>query len=66
LDSSAPDVDAQRGTSVSNAIPIVLVSCTSTAELWWAALDCGVEDILLAPLSASRLREILGNSTGLW
>ena len=35
------------------------------AELWWDALDCDVEDILLAPLSASRLCEILGHSTGL-
>jgi DNA-binding NtrC family response regulator len=50
---------------ISSAIPIVLVSSTSTAELWWDALDCGVEDILLAPLSASRLCEILGHSTGL-
>ena len=50
---------------ISRAIPIVLVSSTSTAELWWDALDCGVEDILLAPLSASRLCEILGHSTGL-
>ena len=48
-----------------SSIPIVLVSSTSTAELWWDALDCGVEDILLAPLSASRLCEILGHSKGL-
>ena len=50
---------------ISRAIPIVLVSSISTAELWWDALDCGVEDILVAPLSASRLCEILGHSTGL-
>ena len=50
---------------ISSSIPIVLVSSTSTAELWWDALDCGVEDILLTPLSASRLCEILGHSTGL-
>jgi DNA-binding NtrC family response regulator len=50
---------------ISSAIPILLVSSTSTAELWWDALDCDVEDILLAPLSASRLCEILGHSTGL-
>jgi DNA-binding NtrC family response regulator len=49
---------------ISSSIPIVLVSSTSTAELWWDALDCGVEDIVLAPLSASRLCEILGHSTG--
>jgi len=50
---------------ISNFIPIVLVSSTSTAELWWDALDWDVEDILLAPLSASRLCEIVGHSTGL-
>jgi len=50
---------------ISSSIPIVLVSSTSTAELWWDALDCDVEDILLAPLSASYLCEILGHSTGL-
>ena len=50
---------------ISSSIPIVLVSSTSTAELWWDALDCDVEDILLAPLSTSRLCEILGHSTGL-
>jgi len=49
---------------ISSSIPIVLVSSTTTAELWWDALDCDVEDILLAPLSASRLCEILGHSTG--
>ena len=48
---------------ISSSIPFVLVSSTSTAELWWDALDCGVEDILLAPLSASRLCEILGHVT---
>jgi DNA-binding NtrC family response regulator len=41
-------------------IPIVLVTSASTAELWWDALDCGVEDILVAPLSASRLCQFLG------
>jgi DNA-binding NtrC family response regulator len=36
-------------------IPVVLLSSSRTAELWWDALECGVEDILLAPLSTSRL-----------
>ena len=40
-----------------SSIPVLLLSPTSTAELWWDALDCGVEDILAAPLSASRLSE---------
>ena len=47
---------------ISSSIPIVLVSSTITAELWWDALDCDVEDILLAPLSASRLCDIVGRS----
>jgi DNA-binding NtrC family response regulator len=46
--------------AVSSSIPIVLVSSTSTAELWWDALDCDVEDILSTPLSAARLCEVLG------
>ena len=41
-------------------IPIVLVASASTVELWWDALDCEVEDILVAPLSASRLCQFLG------
>ena len=48
---------------ISSSIPIVLVSSTITAELWWDALDRDVEEILLAPLSASRLCAILGHST---
>jgi DNA-binding NtrC family response regulator len=51
-------VEHVRG--VSSSIPIVLVSSDSTAELWWDVLDCDVEDILLPPLSASRLCEVLG------
>ncbi len=46
--------------AVSNSIPIVLVSPTITAELWWDALDCDVENILPAPLAASLLCEALG------
>jgi len=42
-----------------SSIPVLLVSSTSTAELWWDALDCGVEDILPAPLSGSQLCEYL-------
>src|SRR5215469_7446083 len=44
---------------ISSSIPIVLVSSTTSSDLWWEALDCDVEDILSAPLSASRLCEIL-------
>ena len=41
------------------------MEATITAELSWHALDCDLEDVLLAPLSASRWCEILGHSTGL-
>jgi DNA-binding response OmpR family regulator len=36
-------------------IRVALVSPTRTSELWWDALEFGVEDILLAPLSISCL-----------
>src|ERR1700749_1306743 len=48
----------EQVSSISSSIPIVLVSSGRTAELWWDALDCDVEDILSEPLSASRLCEI--------
>lgn len=51
-------VEAVRCTGKS--IPVALVSPTSTAELWWDALECGVEDILLAPLSVSHICQYLG------
>jgi DNA-binding NtrC family response regulator len=40
-------------------VRLALVSQTRTSELWWDALECGVEDILLAPLSVSRIYEYL-------
>lgn len=40
-------------------VPIVLVTSARTAEMWLDALECGVEDILAAPLSASRLCQFL-------
>src|ERR1700681_1790912 len=33
---------------------IVLVTSSRTAELWWDALECGIDDILPASLLASR------------
>ena len=45
---------------IGKAMPVALVSPASTPELWWDALECGVEDILPAPLSVSRLCEYLG------
>ena len=40
-------------------IRFALVSPTRSSELWWDALECGVEDILLAPLSVCRICEYL-------
>jgi DNA-binding response OmpR family regulator len=39
--------------------PIVLLTPSSTAELWWDALECGVDDILHTPLKASCLCDLL-------
>ena len=41
------------------SIPVLLVSSSNTAELWWEALDCGVEDIVPSPLSASWVSKYL-------
>jgi DNA-binding NarL/FixJ family response regulator len=35
--------------SVRSPVRIVLMASASTAELWWDALECGVEDILVSP-----------------
>ena len=40
--------------------PIVLLTSSSTAELWWDALECGIDDILPRHLIASRLCQFLG------
>jgi len=42
-------------------IPIMLLASVSTAELWWDALDSGMEDILLTPLSGRHLCRIVMN-----
>ena len=39
--------------------PIVLVTSAITAELWWDALECGVDDILPGPLTAFPLCQFL-------
>jgi DNA-binding NarL/FixJ family response regulator len=41
--------------------PIVLSTSSSTAELWWDALECGVDDIMSEYHMASRLCQILDN-----
>lgn len=43
-------------------VPVALVSAASTSELWWDALECGIDDILLAPLTVARIREYFDKS----
>ena len=50
-------VERMRGIDI--CVPIVLASCSSTAELWWDALECGIEHILPEYLIASRLYQLL-------
>ncbi|MGA7325354.1 MAG: hypothetical protein WBX25_12915 [Rhodomicrobium sp.] len=45
---------------IGKPIRVALISPTSSPELWWDALECGVEDVLPAPLSVSRICEYLG------
>jgi len=45
-------------------IPIVLLSAAITAELWWDALECGVEDILHRRLAASLLSQLMERHFG--
>jgi DNA-binding response OmpR family regulator len=45
----------QRVRSREVPVPIVLLTSASTAELWWDALECGVNDILPKPLTACPL-----------
>ncbi len=49
----------ERLGSLGRRVTIVLVAAVTTAELWWDALDCGVEDILTQPISGSQLCALL-------
>jgi DNA-binding NtrC family response regulator len=49
----------ERLRHIGKPIRVALVSPTRSPELWWDALECGVEDILLAPLSVPRICEYL-------
>jgi len=40
--------------------PVVLLTSSSTAELWWDALECGIDDILPGHLVVSRLCQLFG------
>jgi DNA-binding response OmpR family regulator len=44
---------------IDSSTPIVLVTSFSTAELWWDALECGIDDILPGNLIACRLSHLL-------
>ena len=50
-------IERMRGIDI--CVPIVLVTSSSTAELWWDALECGIEHILPEYLIASRLYQLL-------
>ena len=50
-------VERMRGIDI--CVPIVLVTSSSTAELWWDALECGIDDILPGYLVVSRLCQLL-------
>ena len=50
-------VERTRGIDI--CVPIVLATSYSTAELWWDALECGIEHILPEYLIAPRLCQLL-------
>lgn len=49
----------ERVRCIDMSTPIVLVASSSTAELWWDALECGIDNILPGHLMASRLCQLL-------
>ncbi|MDP9050231.1 MAG: hypothetical protein M3O31_05820 [Acidobacteriota bacterium] len=49
----------QRVRCIDTSTQIVLATPSRTAELWWDALECGIDDILTGPPMASRLRQLL-------
>src|ERR1700741_5358000 len=51
-------VERVRCIDLSISTSIVLVTSSSTAELWWDALECGIDDILPPSLLASRLCQL--------
>ena len=50
-------VERMRGIDI--CVPIVLATSSSTAELWWDALECGIDDILPGYLVVSQLCQLL-------
>jgi DNA-binding NtrC family response regulator len=49
----------ERVRCVDMSTPIVLVASSSTAELWWDALECGIDNILPGHLMGCRLCQLL-------
>jgi DNA-binding NtrC family response regulator len=49
----------ERVRCIDVSIPILLTTTSSTAELWWDAVECGIDDILPGNLMAVRLRQLL-------
>ena len=49
----------ERMRGIDICVPIVLASSSSTAELWWDALESGIDNILPVSLLASRLCQLL-------
>jgi DNA-binding NarL/FixJ family response regulator len=49
----------ERVRCIGIATSVVLVTSCSTAQLWWDALECGVDDILHGYLMGSRLFQLL-------
>jgi DNA-binding response OmpR family regulator len=49
----------QRVRCTDISAPIVLLTSSRTAELWWDALECGIDDILPGHLVASRSCQLL-------
>ena len=49
----------ERVRCIGISTPVVLVTSFSTAELWWDALECGIDDILPRPLTACPLCQFL-------
>ncbi|WP_263351268.1 response regulator transcription factor [Acidicapsa acidisoli] len=49
----------ERMRSIDICVPIVLATSSGTAELWWDALECGIDDIVPWHLVISRLCQLL-------
>lgn len=49
----------ERVRCIDISTPVVLLTSSSTAELWWDALECGIDDILSGHLMGSRLCQLL-------